>query len=359
MVTLVALFLVLASLLSWFLKRVVASWFRKTETKLDDHLLSALTPPIYTTVLAFGLRVAVTRLELGAESTERIADLLTTVAVIVWMVAAIRIGSLLLGSLADRADALSFVSRKTLPLFDNLSKVVVVLLSAYVILNVWGQDITGLLAAGGIAGIALGFAARDTLANLFAGIFIFADSPYQIGDFINLDTGERGRVTEIGIRSTRLLTRDDVEITIPNAVMGNAKIINETGGPHPKFRLRIAVGVAYGSDVDHVERVLLDVAHQEELVCAEPEARVRLRGFGASSLDFELLCWVDEPVLRGRAMHELHRAVYKRFQAEGIEIPYAKQDVYLRQMPVGTAGADDDRQRRPDGAWRGSDGASG
>ena len=77
----------------------------------------------------------------------------------------------------------------------------------------------------------MGFAAKDTLANLFAGVFILADAPYKIGDFIVLDGGERGRVTKIGIRTTRILTRDDVEITIPNATIANSKIINESGGP--------------------------------------------------------------------------------------------------------------------------------
>jgi small-conductance mechanosensitive channel len=335
MATIVLLFGVLASVFSWFLKRVVASWFKKTKTDLDDHLLSALTPPIYTMVLALGVRIAFVRLEFGAVATERVADLLATFVVLVWLMAAIRISGLLLASLSRRADAMSFLRGNTLPLFENLSKVVLVLLSAYLILNIWEQDITGLLAAGGIAGLAIGFAAKDTLANLFAGIFIFADSPYQIGDFINLDSGERGMVTEIGIRSTRLLTRDDVLITIPNAVMGNAKIINETGGPHPKFRIRVQVGAAYGSDVDQVERALLEVAQGEELVCSDPEPRVRFRAFGGSSLDFELLCWIEEPVLRGRALHELNRAVYKKFAAEQIEIPYSKHDLYIKQMPEG------------------------
>ncbi len=138
-----------------------------------------------------------------------------------------------------------------------------------------GADVSGLLAAGGIAGLTIGFAARDTLANLFAGIFIFSDGPYKIGDFITLDSGERGMVTEIGIRSTRLLTRGDIEITIPNAVMGNAKINNESGGPQVKYRIRVRVGVAYGSDVDHIEAVQLQVAtDNDKVVLSNPEMSV-------------------------------------------------------------------------------------
>jgi small-conductance mechanosensitive channel len=145
-------------------------------------------------------------------------------------------------------------------------------------------------------------------------------------------------VTHIGIRSTRLLTRDDVEITVPNGVMGNAKITNEAGGPDQRRRIRVRVGVAYGSDIDHVRATLMDVALNHEIVCKSPEPRVRFRAFGESGLDIELLCWIDEPVLSGRVLDALNTQVYKRFLQEGIEIPYPKRDVYLYSMQSAPAG---------------------
>ncbi len=322
-----------ASIVSWFLKRVVAGLLSKTKTTFDDDLLRVLTPPIYTSVIAIGLRLALHRLAIQESTITRSALVIGTLVVLVWLIAAIQAAGLVFSALSRNADRFALIKPTTLPLFDNLSKVVLVVVAAYLVLNLWDQDLSGLLAAGGIAGLAIGFAARDTLANLFAGVFIFADSPYQVGDFINLDSGERGMVTDIGLRSTRLLTRDDVQITIPNSVMGSAKIINESGGPHPKFRLRAPVGAAYGSDIDLVRQVLLDVAANEPLVCREPEPRVRFRKFGDSSLDFELLCWVEEPVIRGRALDQLNTAIYKQFAAKGIEIPYPKRDVYVRELP--------------------------
>jgi small-conductance mechanosensitive channel len=165
-------------------------------------------------------------------------------------------------------------------------------------------------------------------------VFILADAPYKLGDFIVLDSGERGMVTHIGIRSSRILTRDDVEVTIPNSIMGNIKIINESGGPHEKYRIRIKVGVAYGSDVDKVQSVLLDVARSNPDVCRSPAPRVRFRRFNDSSLDHELLCWVHQPVQRGRVSHVLNSEVYKRFIQEGIEIPFPQQDVHIRSAPI-------------------------
>jgi len=135
------------------------------------------------------------------------------------------------------------------------------------------------------------------------------------------------------MRSTRLLTRDDIEVTIPNGVIANAKIINESGGPWEKMRVRIKVGAAYGSDVHEVTRVLDQVAADNSEVCKLPAPRVRMRAFGESSLDFELLAWIDRPEDRGRISHELYMQVYDAFNTAEIEIPYAKRDLYIKEMP--------------------------
>ena len=105
------------------------------------------------------------------------------------------------------------------------------------------------------------------------------------------------------------------------------------GGPHKKARIRIRVATAYGSDIDHVKQVLLDAANSQQEVCDDPEARVRFRSFGPSGLELELLAWVEEPVLRGRVTDSLNTEVYRRFASEQIEIPYSKQDVYIKELP--------------------------
>ena len=327
----------LSAFIAWlvwlFLKNVLARAFARTETEVDDRLLEAAHWPLFVSVVLIGLRIGIERLQLGAGAERITGNLLQTVSLVFWAVAGLRVSTVLLRAVSRRRQEGALVSRHTQPLFENLAKVAIVILGAYLAITIWGADVSGLLAAGGIAGLAVGFAARDTLANLFAGIFIFADGPYKIGDFITLDTGERGMVTEIGIRSTRLLTRDDIEVTIPNAVMGNAKINNESGGPHVKYRIRVRVGVAYGSDVDHVEAVQLQVAADNPKVCEQPEPRVRFRTFGPSSIQYELLCWVEEPVLRGIVTHELLKATHKAFTAAGIEIPFSQHDIHIKEAP--------------------------
>jgi small-conductance mechanosensitive channel len=201
---------------------------------------------------------------------------------------------------------------------------------AWFFLALWGIDGTAWLASAGVVGIALGFAARDTLANLISGVSIVADSPYKMGDYIVLDSGERGIVSGLGMRSTRLLTRDDVEVSIPNSVMGNAKITNESGGPQIQHRIRVPVGVAYGTDTSKVMAILQQLAGDSELILANPAPRIRMRAFGESSLDFELLGWISHPEIRGRAVHELLMAISRRFREEEIAIPFPQRDIHLR-----------------------------
>ena len=335
----VLVFLLLAKIVDWVCSGVIRRLVARTETNLDNQLVDLLHRPVFTTVALTGLIFATYRLDLGEELERPVVDIIQTVLVVIWLFFGLGLSRLMIGYLGGEQSKSRFVQPATRPLVSNAVAVVLVLGAVYAILVSWDINVTGLVASAGIVGLALSFAAQDTLANLFAGVAILIDRPYQLGDYIIIDSGERGRVTNIGLRSTRLLTRDDVEVTIPNSVMGSAKIVNEAGGPRDRYRLRVPVGVAYGSDIDKVMAVLLDVANTHEKVSASPDARVRFRQFGESSLDFELLCWIREPALRGLVLHELNCNIYKAFASEGIEIPFPQRDLYVKSMP-GTGMAD-------------------
>ncbi|NNF52097.1 MAG: mechanosensitive ion channel family protein [Gammaproteobacteria bacterium] len=314
--------------------RVLGQITARTNSTVDDQLLSLIRRPVFLTVFFFGLSIATLTLGLPDAFEQNLLRLLRSILILVWAAAAFPFVHLVLENLGNDNSRFKVIEARTLPLFDISSKLLIFAVAGYMLLKVWGIDATAWLASAGVLGLALGFAAKDTLANLFSGFFIVADAPYQIGDYIVLDSGERGRVTNVGIRSTRILTRDDIEITLPNALIANGKIVNQSGGPHVKQRLRIKVGAAYGSDVDEVCSVLQSVAEGHADVCSAPQPRVRMRGFGASSLDFELLCWVEEPELSGRMSHDLYMRVYKAFAAAGIEIPFDKHDVYVKEFPA-------------------------
>ncbi len=327
------LFLLAASVVRGVLVRAIKKLTARTSTQVDDEIIQLVSRPIFNTVFIIGLTLATVAAQLPGLATTLTINLLLSIVVVIWMKVAFRLSSVIFRALT-RVERFQIIEERTVPLFDLVAKLAAILIGTYMLLMIWGVNPAGWLASAGIVGIAVGFAARDTLANLFSGFFILADAPYTIGDYVNLDSGERGKVTHVGMRSTRLLTRDDIEITVPNAVIANAKIINESGGPYTKMRVRIAVGAAYGSDVDQVCKVLQRVADNHTEVCRQPAARVRMRAFGASSLDFELLCWIDHPQNRGRIGHELYMSVYKAFDEAGIEIPYAKRDLYIKEMPA-------------------------
>ncbi|MCG7874077.1 MAG: mechanosensitive ion channel family protein [Candidatus Thiodiazotropha lotti] len=328
-------FILIAKLLTWVFLPIIRRLAAKTTSHVDDKIIIMLKAPLFWTVTLIGLLVATTVSSLGDQINSILLSAVTSVLVFLWMLFAIRLSKLLLQVASSRASDHAVIRPQTLPLFTNLFAITFFIFAVYFIFQAWHIDMTAWLASAGIIGIAVGFAAKDTLANLFSGVFIMADTPYKIGDYIVLDdgTGLRGKVTSIGIRSTRLLTRDDVEVTIPNAIMGNSKVVNESGGPYPKYRIRVSVGVAYGVDIDEVKRILLKIADENDAVCDDPDPRVRFRTFGASSLDFELLCWVDNPELRGRVIDSLNSTIYKMFLEEGIEIPYSKQDLYIKEYP--------------------------
>lgn len=213
-----------------------------------------------------------------------------------------------------------------------LSRIVTIIILFVVLLNLsdyFGISLTAVFASAGLVGMAAALAARETISNIFGGISLLLDHPFRMGDYITLDTGERGKVLEVGLRSTRILTRDDIQITIPNSIVTNTKIVNESAPSNPS-RVRIKVGVAYGSDIEKVEEVLLRTASEEILVKKTPPPSIRLRGFGASSVDFELLCHNSRAENRGQMIHNLYWSIYMAFKEEGIVIPFPQRDIHIK-----------------------------
>lgn len=328
-----AAFLFMGKIADWIISGLVGRIAKRSSNNFDDDLISLVHRPIFVSFALIGLGLATRRLDLPDTPTSVTVSLLQTIAVFVWFRALSRLNNLVVETLR-KSRSNPIVESGMLALLHNVLKVVLFALAGYFIFLSWSIDVTAWLASAGIVGLALSFAAKDTLSNLFAGVSIVMDAPYKTGDFIILDTGERGVVTDIGLRSTRILTRDDVEITIPNGIIGNSSIVNEAGGPPAQHRIRIAVGVAYGSDVDHVIETLEKVAIENADILANPAPRVRFRLFGDSSLNFELLGWIADPANRGRVQHELNCAVYKSLQAENIEIPFPQRDLHVKTMPA-------------------------
>jgi len=325
--------IVLAFIIEIVAARVLLKLAQRTTTTLDDLLVAVLRRPLFYSTIFVGVSRSLRIMEVAPHTLELINSCLGTAATVLWMAAVTRIGAALLAAMARNARPHSILQPASLPIFDILLKVMVVGLAIYLVMLAWGVDVTTWVASAGVVGIAVGFAAKDSLANLFAGIFIIADAPYKIGDFIVFEDGLRGRVTDIGFRSTRILTRDDIEINIPNHIIGNQKVVNETGGPYTKARVPVPVSVAYGSNIDRVYEVLRRCAPGTPHVVPEPAPNVYFLEFGASGLEFALMVWIDDPALKEVVIDELNARIYRALGAAKIEIPYSKHDVYIKQFP--------------------------
>jgi MscS family membrane protein len=339
-----------------FVRRLVS----ETNTEFDNILFQELRIPVVVTVALAGVFV-LTRLPAIQSSVLFTPGELNaffnnpalTVIVLVWAYALNRLVNRFVEAVQDSGPRFDFA-----PVFSNIWTLVVLVGSAGLVLYVWEIEITPLLGAAGIVGITVGFAAKDTVANFFGGIALYFDNTYKIGDFIELDSGEAGSVVKVGIRSTMLLTRDEVLITVPNSVLNSAKVINRSAPQHRK-RVRVPISVAYGTDIDEFEDLVVDIALAENLALDSPKPRMRFRRFGDSALEYELLCWVNNPTKEARARHFLNREIYKGLNEAGIEIPYPKRDLSVRF-------ANDERQSLPvhdgetvDGSGVADGGASG
>ncbi|MFT5572377.1 MAG: MscS family membrane protein [Cryomorphaceae bacterium] len=313
--------------------RLIERLAGKTQTNLDDEIISDLRSPIFSTVLWVGLIMSTKAAGIVYGPAKYITPIVLSLIVLSLTKAALTVSGKIITEFSRNDMHFKIFDMGTEPLFIIGSKILLLILGAYLILVIWGINPVGLLASAGIVGIALGFAAKDTLANLFSGVFILADRPYKLGDYVNLDSGERGKVTHIGIRSTRLLTRDDIEVTIPNGVIGNAKVVNESGGFEQQMRIRLDVQCAYDADLEQVSEVLMKVAENETDLCKFPSPRVRVRGFAESGISVQLMGWIDAPEDRGRVTHLMYMAIHEAFREHNLEIPYPRRDIQINREP--------------------------
>ncbi|MEF8780784.1 MAG: mechanosensitive ion channel domain-containing protein [Haloferacaceae archaeon] len=337
-----------AMLLELFVLRSLLRFTSRTETEYDYIVVGELRLPVVVTVALAGVFL-LTQVPAVVESVVLTPQQLDTffgkpslsVIVLAWAFAGNRVVNRLVEEVKDKGSRYDFA-----PVFSNVWTLIVILGTVGLLLSIWEYSISPLLGAAGVAGIAVGFAARDTVANFFGGIALYFDNTYKIGDYITLDSGEAGTVVKVGVRSTTLMMRDGVLITVPNAVLNSAKVINQSA-PQLRTRHKVPIGVAYGTDIDRFESLITDIALAEPLVLDTPKPTMRFRGFGDSSIDYELVCWVKSPVSVGKAAHRLNRAIYKTLLEHDVEIPFPQRDLNVRRFPEG---APDPRDHSSNGA---------
>ena len=221
-------------------------------------------------------------------------------------------------------------------MFTNFVWITVYSIGLLVILDALDISIAPMLTALGIGGLAVSLALKDTLTDVFAGLHILLSKKVQPGDFISLDSGEMGYVQNITWRNTKMLERTNNIIHIPNTKLSNAIIKNYDSGD-PSFSVKIPVGVGYDSDLDVVERVVMEVAndlHQYmDQMNKQSTPSFKFKGFGESSIDFMVYFRGNKYGDQNPIIHEFVKKLHKRFNEEGIDIPFPMRTVIQRSEP--------------------------
>lgn len=316
----------------WWLKKKA----EQTTTHLDDIILMAVGTPLVIWIVLLSIYIAVTQSglvpeNLGRFSTGQIINaifiLLAAWALSAFFTTLIRTYGTLL---AERTEA---DLDRIIHILLIVVKYVIWFAVFLILLHIFEIDITALLAAAGIAGIAVALAAQDIIGNFFAGIVIATDKPFRLGDRVRIDTFF-GDVVGLGARSTRIRTMDSQIVTIPNSKVTSNVVINYSM-PDTTLKVRIPFSVAYGTDMDKVTEILLAIARdameKTPWVLPEPAPAVFLREFGESGLNGQLTLWINEYSQQWETENWINREILKRFRAGGIEIPFRQIDIRMRQ----------------------------
>lgn len=310
--------------------RLLRGWSARSKGPTSGIVIDALAGPFMIWVWILGIHLAAQSSVLPNRATLWIGRIL----LVLWILSLTIIASRLAGNLIRRHASGISGGLPVTTLTETLAQLAVVILGLLVLLNLLGISITPILTALGVGGLAVALALQDTLSNLFAGFYIAVARQVRLGDYIRLNTGEEGYVTDIGWRSTTIRALAYNLIIVPNSKLGQA-IVTNFYLPEKRLGVSIQIGVSYDSDPEQVERVLLDeaqhAAREIRGLLAEPAPSVTFDpGFGDWALGFTLGYFVQEFADQFRVRHELRKRILKRLRQERIDMPFPTRTIYMR-----------------------------
>jgi MscS family membrane protein len=321
--------LVLTVVARWSLRFVLLRLARKTSTEVDDILIRAVRHVATYSIPVIGLMLALTPLALQTSIPERI---LFSLLAVLLMRGAIRLIDDMSKWLEEnwQERTASSLDKGLLPLLRKAVKTSVVILGVLIILGKWEVQIGPLIGALGIGGLAIALALNSSLSNIFSGIQLILDRSVNVGDKVQLESGEVGVVLDIGLRTTLMQTYDNEVISLPNSQLANARIKNYTK-PDATIRVGVNFAVAYGSDVSEVKGVVLDAISQLDDILQEPGPQVLFLNMGDFSLNMCGRVWVDNYGEQFAKKLEMTELIYNTLKKSGIEIPFPTRTVYMKQ----------------------------
>lgn len=319
-----------ALLVKFIMRQVLKPLAKKTKTKIDDLVIKSISSIIFYVVIVLGFKLGIQHFQF---ETSIYSSIVNSLFVLIIMVMVLRIianfSTHWLKEWASKTE--STADDRLIPLVAKILKAVTIILGIFFIFDTWNINLSPLLATVGVAGIAIGFAVRDSLANILGGIQLVLDKTFKVGDKVELESGEMGVILDIGIRSTKLKTYDNEVIYIPNGSLANTKIKNFTV-PDLTVRVNVNFGVEYGSDPEKVRSVVLDAVKKIDTVIERPTPVVQFLNMADSSLDFVARVWVQNYTDAYSTKLKVTDEIYNALNKANIGIPFPTHTVFTKNL---------------------------
>ncbi len=305
---------------------------RRTETILDDLLLDVVQIPLYLLVLVLVLKIASDQLQFITKSWEDwLGDAFFILYLSVILVFFVRLINKLFTWYGDEIARRTSIDldEQLMPFFRRLAMIILGMVALIILLSHLDVDISALVTTLGIGSLAIALAAQESLKDIISGFMIILDRPFRIGDRIEIqDLKTWGDVIDVGLRSSRIRTRDNRMVIVPNSVIGKSLVVNYSY-PDTQYRIEIQIGLAYGTDIEKVRKIMVDTVKEVEGVLKDKQVEALFLEFGASALIFRVRWWLDSYYDARRMFDKVNTALYYALTEAGIKIPNPQLDVHL------------------------------
>ncbi len=323
----------LLSRLVIYLLKVAAA---RTKTKYDDLFIEQIRSQIVLIIFVMGFQFGTLRLPF---IDVMIKQWLNQLYIAIYLIAATVILWRLLDLLVEWYETEVEPQRDAnqvdtlLILFHRAGRVMLISISGIMLLSLYNINVNVLIASLGVMGLGISLAAQDTLSNVIAGVMIMIDQPFRVGDRIEIQgLATWGDVVDIGLRSTRIRTRDNRLVIVPNNNISTDQVINYTY-PDPEYRIQIEIGVGYGQDIEKVRQIIIDSVSQVNGVLLDKPVDALYVEMGASAMTFRVRWWIDSYVDTRRMFDSVNTALQKALDEAGIEMPFNTYDINILNMP--------------------------
>jgi small-conductance mechanosensitive channel len=318
---------------TWLIRSFLRRLVDRTPTEFDDALLEAVGPQLRWLVVIFCFHFATARLSFPSPDLRRfLSDVFFVLGLMVGLSMGWKLITLAFTSYGENLASDEDRDRldPVLTLLRRSALIVWVIIGAIFLLGHFGLNVTAVAAALGIAGLALSLAAQDTIADAISGFVILMDQPFRVGDRIEIsELGTWGDVVEIGSRTTRIRTRDNRLVIVPNSTIGKNQVVNYTY-PDPQYRVQIDIGIGYGNDIEKTRQLIVDTVRGLEGVLPDKPVDALYNEMGASAMMFRVRWWIESYADTRRIFDRVNTALQVALDEAGIEMPFPTQTVNLQ-----------------------------